>query len=84
MCATNNCGDTIFIRDDALNAVAEEKGSLSLARDFVTTFTTNPSAREVGDFTIPHMEMLYAIVPSENIHSRTLGVIVLRFLHKVS
>jgi hypothetical protein len=63
MCATNNCGDKIFTRDDAPSAVAEEKGSLSLARDFVTTFTTNPNAREAGDFTIPHTEMLYAIVP---------------------
>lgn len=84
MCATNNCGDKIFTRDDAPSAVAEEKGSLSLARDFVTTFTTNQSAREAADFTTHLTEMLYAIVPLESIHSRTLGVIVLRFLHKVS
>jgi hypothetical protein len=84
ICRNNKTKSIFLIRDSALRAFAEETGSLSFERDFVTTSTTNPSAREAGDFTIRLTEIQYAIVPSESFHSRTLGVIVLRFLPKVS
>ena len=71
------------IRDGALRVFAEETESLSFARDFVTTFTINPSVQEDEDFTIRLTEILCAVVPSERIHTRTLGTIAFHFSRKV-
>ena len=71
------------LRDDVLHVFAEETKSLSFARDFVTTFTINPSVQEDEDFTIRLTEILCAIAPSESIHTRTLGTIAFHFSLKV-
>jgi|688.fasta_scaffold64240_2 hypothetical protein len=71
------------IRDGALRVFAEETESSSLARDCVTTFTINPSVQEDADFTIRLTEILCAVVPSDRIHTRTLGTIAFHFSRKV-
>lgn len=75
--------NNILIRGGALRAFAEETGYLLYVRDFVTTFTTHPSAGEAVVFTIPNTENRSAIVPSVTIHSRTLRTIASDFLPKV-
>lgn len=78
MYVTNNRGNLKkqnFIRDGAFRALAEEIESSSNVQDFVTTSTTDPSAKEAVGFIIPLTENPYAIVPAESIHSRTLGAI---------